>query len=104
MRGCITGSSPGARAPSTRPPTRAPTGTLTWPCGWASCTPMAAGPGPVPFGRGLLMTATTLPPDGPVTFVASWLLHEVAETRADLDSSVIHEAVQRAVTLWPDEP
>ncbi len=36
-----------------------------------------------------------LPPDGPVTFVASWLLHEVAETRADLDSSVIHEAVQR---------
>ncbi len=45
-----------------------------------------------------------LPTDGPVTFVASWLLHEVAETRADLDSSVIHEAAQRAVTLWPDEP
>jgi hypothetical protein len=45
-----------------------------------------------------------LPPDGPVTFVASWLQHEVAETRADLSSSVIHETVQRAVILWPDEP
>jgi hypothetical protein len=45
-----------------------------------------------------------LPPGGPVTFVASWLLYEVAETRAELDSSVIHEAARRAVILWPDEP
>jgi hypothetical protein len=45
-----------------------------------------------------------LPPDGPVTFVASWPLHEVAETRAELDGSVIHEAAGRAVILWPDEP
>jgi hypothetical protein len=45
-----------------------------------------------------------LPPDGPVTFIASWLLYEVAETRAELDSSAIHEAAGRAVILWPDEP
>lgn len=43
-----------------------------------------------------------LPPDGPVTFVVSWLLYEVAETRAELDGSAIHEAAGRAVTLWPD--
>ena len=40
----------------------------------------------------------------PNNFFDTALLHEVAETRADLDSSVIHEAVQRAVTWWPDEP
>lgn len=45
-----------------------------------------------------------LPPGGPVTFVASWLLYGVAEAQAELDSSVIHEAVGRAVILWPDEP
>ena len=45
-----------------------------------------------------------LPPDGPVTFVASWLLHEVAEARAELDSSAIRQAAGRAVILWPDQP
>jgi hypothetical protein len=45
-----------------------------------------------------------LPPDGPVIFVASWLLYDVAETRAELDSSAIHEAAERAVILWPGEP
>jgi hypothetical protein len=45
-----------------------------------------------------------LPPSGPVTFVASWLLYEVAEARVELDSSVIHKAAGRAVILWPDEP
>jgi len=45
-----------------------------------------------------------LPPGGPVTFVASWLLYDVAETRAEMDSSAIHEAAGRAVILWPDEP
>ena len=45
-----------------------------------------------------------LPPDGPVTFVASWLLWRVTEVSAALDSSVIHEAARRAVILWPDEP
>lgn len=44
-----------------------------------------------------------LPPDGPVTFVASWLLHDVAETRAELDGSAIREAAGRAMILWPDD-
>ena len=45
-----------------------------------------------------------LPPDGPVTFVAAWPEHGVAETRAELDAAAIHAAVARAVTLWPEEP
>jgi hypothetical protein len=45
-----------------------------------------------------------LPPDGPVTFVASWLLYGVPETRAELDGSAIREAAARAVILWPDGP
>jgi hypothetical protein len=44
-----------------------------------------------------------LPSDGLVTFVASWLLYGVAEARAELDSSTIHEAAGRAVILWPDD-
>ena len=42
-----------------------------------------------------------LPPDGSVTFVVSWLLYEVAETHAELDSSAIYAAAQRADILWP---
>lgn len=45
-----------------------------------------------------------LPPDGPVTFVASWPEHGVAETRAELDGAAIRAAVARAVILWPEEP
>jgi hypothetical protein len=45
-----------------------------------------------------------LPPDGSVTFVASWLLYGVAEKRAELNSLAIHEAARRAVIIWPDEP
>jgi hypothetical protein len=45
-----------------------------------------------------------LPPDGPVTFVASWAECGVAETQAELDGAAIHAAVARAVTLWPEEP
>jgi hypothetical protein len=45
-----------------------------------------------------------LPPVGPVTLVASWLRHGVAETRAELDGAVIREAARRAVILWPEEP
>ena len=45
-----------------------------------------------------------LPPEGPVTFVASWLEHGVAETRAELDGAAIREAAGRAVILWPEEP
>jgi hypothetical protein len=45
-----------------------------------------------------------LPPHGPVTFVASWPMHGVAETRAEMDGAAIREAAQRAVILWPEEP
>jgi hypothetical protein len=45
-----------------------------------------------------------LPPDGPVTLVASWLEHGVTEKRADLDGTAIRAAAARAVSLWPDEP
>lgn len=45
-----------------------------------------------------------LPPDGPVSFVASWLEHGVTEVRGELDAAVIREAAGRAVHMWPDEP
>jgi hypothetical protein len=45
-----------------------------------------------------------LPPDGPVTFVASWLKHGVGETRAELDGAAIRNAARRATVLWPPEP
>jgi hypothetical protein len=45
-----------------------------------------------------------LPPDGPVTLVASWLGHGVTEERADLDGAEIRAAAARALSLWPDEP
>jgi hypothetical protein len=43
-----------------------------------------------------------LPPDGPVTLVASWLKYGVAESRAELDGTAIRAAGARAVTLWPE--
>jgi hypothetical protein len=45
-----------------------------------------------------------LPPDGPVTFVASWLRYEMAEVRAELDGTAIRAAAGRAVILWPEAP
>ena len=45
-----------------------------------------------------------LPPEGPVTFVASWPQYGAAETRAELDGSAIRAAAGRAVMLWPEEP
>jgi hypothetical protein len=36
-----------------------------------------------------------LPPEGPVTFVASWPEHGAAETRAELNGSAIREATAR---------
>lgn len=44
-----------------------------------------------------------LPPEGPVTFVASWPGYGVAETRAELDGAAIRAAAGRAVILWPEE-
>ncbi|MGH3251820.1 MAG: hypothetical protein ACRDOI_37190 [Trebonia sp.] len=44
-----------------------------------------------------------LPPDGPVTFVASWPEYGVAETQAELDGTAIRAAAERAVILWPEQ-
>lgn len=43
-----------------------------------------------------------LPPDGAVTFIASWLKHGVTDTGAELDAAAIREAAGRAVALWPE--
>jgi hypothetical protein len=45
-----------------------------------------------------------LPPAGPVGVFASWLAHDVPETRGELDGDAIRAAAGRAVTLWPDDP
>lgn len=45
-----------------------------------------------------------LPPDGPVTFVVSWLAKGVAEARAQVDGAAIRAATDRAIEVWPDDP
>jgi reactive intermediate/imine deaminase len=45
-----------------------------------------------------------LPPEGPVTLIASWLEYGVPETRAELDGAAIRAAAEQAVSLWPEEP
>jgi hypothetical protein len=45
-----------------------------------------------------------LPPEGPMTFVASWPEYGVTETRAELAGTAIRAAAARAVILWPEEP
>jgi hypothetical protein len=45
-----------------------------------------------------------LPPDGPVTFVSSWLARGVTESRVEMDGAAIRAAAGRAIELWPDEP
>ena len=44
-----------------------------------------------------------LPPEGPVTFVASWLLYGVAEVTAEIDGATIRAAAGRAIALWPEQ-
>lgn len=44
-----------------------------------------------------------LPPEGPVTFVASWPEYGVTETRAEADGAAIRAAAARAVVLWPEQ-
>lgn len=45
-----------------------------------------------------------LPPAGPLAFVCEWPAHEVALTRAEIDTSLILEAAARAETLWEESP
>ena len=44
-----------------------------------------------------------LPPVGPVVFVCEWPSEQIAETRVEVDSAPIRDAVSRAVTLWEHE-
>jgi hypothetical protein len=43
-----------------------------------------------------------LPPAGPLAFVSEWPVRGIAESRAEIDAGLIHEAATRAMTLWPD--
>jgi hypothetical protein len=45
-----------------------------------------------------------LPPDGPVTFVVSWLAKGITEARAQVNGGAISAAASRAMELWPDDP
>jgi hypothetical protein len=51
-----------------------------------------------------LLWVHPLPPDGPVTFVASWPAYEVGESQAEVDGAAIRAAAARAIILWPEEP
>ena len=45
--------------------------------------------------------AWPLPPEGPVEFVVEWPSQGIALTRAGVDSAIVREASERALTLWP---
>jgi hypothetical protein len=44
-----------------------------------------------------------LPPPGPVTFICEWPMFGIAESQADVDAGLIHDAAARAIPLWPDD-
>jgi hypothetical protein len=44
-----------------------------------------------------------LPPPGPLAFVCEWPARHIPETQAEIDASLVVEAVARAVAIWPDE-
>ena len=43
-----------------------------------------------------------LPPDGPLAFVCEWPAADIPETRAEIDSSLIHGAAAEVIELWPE--
>jgi hypothetical protein len=43
-----------------------------------------------------------LPPEGPLKFVCEWPAFGIAETSVELDSALIRDASQRAVSVWAD--
>ncbi|GIM96477.1 hypothetical protein [Paractinoplanes toevensis] len=45
-----------------------------------------------------------LPPAGPVTFVLAWPAFGIAESRTEVDGSVIRAAADRSYLLWPPQP
>ena len=43
-----------------------------------------------------------LPPEGTVKFVCEWPVFGIPETSVELDSALIREASERAVSVWAD--
>ena len=43
-----------------------------------------------------------LPPEGPVTFIASWPQYGVSEARVQVEAALIRLAAERATMLWPE--
>jgi hypothetical protein len=46
---------------------------------------------------------TPLPPEGPVTVVLTWQSFGIAESRTNLDGTLIREAASQSQTLWPPQ-
>jgi hypothetical protein len=45
-----------------------------------------------------------LPPQGQLTFVCEWPIHEISETRTEIDAQPILDAADRSIKLWSEEP
>src|SRR4051794_20899871 len=45
-----------------------------------------------------------IPPAGPLTFICTWPLMDIPETRTVVDTAPIREAHSRTHVLWPKEP
>src|SRR4051794_11567496 len=45
-----------------------------------------------------------IPPAGPLTFICTWPLCDIPETRTVVDAAPIREAHSRTCVLWPEEP
>jgi hypothetical protein len=43
-----------------------------------------------------------LPPAGPVAFVVEWPSEGIAETRVEIDATLLREAAARSEVLWED--
>jgi len=43
-----------------------------------------------------------LPPEGPFAFVCEWPIADIPETRSEIDSALVRDAVREAVILWSD--
>jgi len=44
---------------------------------------------------------TPMPPDGPLTFIAEWPAHGIAETHATVDAFQLRRLVDDVIELWP---
>ncbi|HEY5854771.1 MAG TPA: hypothetical protein VIW24_12150 [Aldersonia sp.] len=54
-------------------------------------------------GQAMHYTLTPLPTPGTMVIYVAWPHFGVAETRFEVDTTAIHEAVDNVITLWPRE-